>query len=296
MAIFEVSEIFMSMEGEAQFTFHPTAYIRFARCNLSCPLFNNPQKEIDAKGYAPLGFDPKDYNSLQDLPLITRGCDSQYAVNPAFAHMWKKYDTDQLVDALLEVLPQGLVYENGLPVIVSLTGGEPTLKWKFLPEIMNHPKMKDCRHFLVETNCSVPFKDEFIHHIYEWLAQDHRRIWTWSNSPKLSSSGHTRKEAIKPEIALMQSVLKNSFHNQVSQYFKFVVNGSEEDYAEVKEVMEIYYEAGLSRKTPIWIMPMACTHEQQQEIDTKVAQRCIQEGWLFSYRVQNAVFGNGVGT
>lgn len=297
MAIYEISEIFMSMEGEAQFTFHPTAYIRFARCNFKCPLFNNHNKDLTDKGYAPLDFDPKDYDKLEDIPLIHRGCDSQYAVNPIFSHMWKKYDADQLIDELYKVLPQGkLIYDNGLPVIVSLTGGEPTLKWKFLPEIMFHERMKDCRHYLVETNCAVPFKEEFIHNIYEWLSQDHRRRWTWSNSPKLASSGEKRAQAIRPEIALMQTALKNSFHNQVSQYFKFVVSGSEADYDEVKEVMEIYYGAGVPRDTPIWIMPMACTHEQQQEIDRSVAQRCIQEGWLFSYRVQNAVFGNGVGT
>lgn len=298
MAKFEVSEIFMSLEGEAQFTFHPTAYIRFARCNFECPLFNNPNKEVTAKGYAELGFNPKDYSSIYDIPLITKGCDSQYSVNPEFAHMWKKLEADELVDELLSVIPGNkLIYPTGLPVIVSLTGGEPTLKWKFLPEIMFHEKMQDCRHYLIETNCAVPFKEEFIWKIQEWLEQHPRRIWTWSNSPKLNSSGHTRAEAIKPEIALMQSVLKNVVgHDRVNQYFKFVVDGSETDYDEVKEVMEIYYAAGLDRTTPIWIMPQACTEEQQKEIAQSVARRCMQEGWLYSHRVQNDLWGNGVGT
>ncbi|USV40848.1 QueE-like queosine biosynthesis protein [Xanthomonas phage BUDD] len=297
MALFEVSEIFSSLEGEAQFTFHPTTYIRFARCNFSCPLFNNPNKLIDAKGYAPLDFDPKDYQRLEDIPLIDKGCDSQYAVNPIFAHMWKKYDTDALIDALYEVLPQGkLIYSTGLPQIISLTGGEPTLKWKFIPEILFHPRMKDARHYLVETNCSVPFKDEFISNIYEWLAQDSRRIWTWSNSPKISSSGEDRKQAIRPEIALMQHVLTHNFPGRVNQYFKFVVDGSEADYDEVKEVMEIYYAAGLPRTVPIWIMPQACTDEQQKVTARGIAKRCIDEGWLYSHRVQNDLWGNGVGT
>ncbi len=297
MALFEVSEIFSSLEGEAQFTFHPTTYIRFARCNFSCPLFNNPEKEITAKGYAPLDFDPKDYSKLEDLPLIHKGCDSQYAVNPIFSHLWKKYDTDALIDALFEVLPKGkLIYDTGLPQIISLTGGEPTLKWKFIPEIMFHPRMQDARHYLIETNCSVPFKEEFIHNIYEWLAQDARRIWTWSNSPKISSSGEKREAAIRPEIALMQNSLIKSFYGRVNQYFKFVVDGSEHDYDEVKEVMEIYHDAGLPRNTPIWIMPQACTDEQQKEIARGIAKRCIDEGWLYSHRVQNDLWGNGVGT
>lgn len=300
MSIFEVSEVFMSLEGEAQFTFHPTAYIRLARCNLKCPLFNNPNKDMTSKGYADVGFDPKDYNSIHDIPLITKGCDSQYAVNPEFAHMWRKYNADELVEELLSVIPGNkLIYDTGLPVIVSLTGGEPTLKWKFLPEIMFHERMKDCRHYLIETNCSVPFKEEFIWKIQEWLEGHPKRVWTWSNSPKLNSSGHSRKEAIKPEIALMQSVLKNSVsggYERVNQYFKFVVDGSERDYDEVKEVMSIYHDAGLSPHTPIWIMPMACTEEQQKEISQSVARRCMQEGWLYSHRVQNDLWGNGVGT
>lgn len=296
MALFEVSEVFMSLEGEAQFTFHPTAYIRFARCNFSCPLFNNPEKEITKTGYAPLDFDPADYTRLEDIPLIHKGCDSQYAVNPIFSHLWKKLDADALVEELLAILPQRkLIYDTGLPVIVSLTGGEPTLKWKFLPEIMFHPKMKDCKHYLVETNCAVPFKDEFIEQIYKWLAEDTSRTWTWSNSPKISSSGEDRKQAIRPEIALRQSALLNCGVGTVNQYFKFVVNGSEEDYQEVKDVMEIYYDGGLSRKTPIWIMPAACTQEQQAEISRSVARRCMAEGWLYSHRVQNDLWGNGIG-
>ncbi|QFR56592.1 QueE-like queosine biosynthesis protein [Stenotrophomonas phage Mendera] len=297
MAKFEVSEVFMSLEGEAQFTFHPTAYIRFARCNLSCPFFNNPEREKTPTGYAPLTFDPKDYSKLEEIPLITKGCDSQYAVNPIFAHMWKKLEADELVDELLSVIPGNkLVYDTGLPVIVSLTGGEPTLKWKQLPEIMFHEKMKDCKHFLVETNCAVPFKDEFISQIHKWLNEDDSRQWTWSNSPKLNSSGHTRTEAIKPAIALMQSALFKSNAGQINQYFKFVVDGSEEDYAEVKEVMKIYHDAGLALDTPIWIMPQACTQEQQAELARSVARRCMVEGWLYSHRVQNDLWGNGVGT
>lgn len=297
MSTFEVSEVFMSLEGEAQFTFHPTAYIRFARCNFSCPLFNNPKKEITTKGYAPLGFDPADYADLQSIPLITKGCDSQYSVNPAFAHMWHKWSADQLVDELLKVVPNGkLVYPTGLPVIVSLTGGEPTLKWKQLPEIMWHPLMRACKHYLIETNCAVPFKLDFLHEIEGWLNEDDSRQWTWSNSPKISSSGEKRKQAIRPEIALMQASLFNRCAGQVNQYFKFVVDGSEEDYAEVKEVMQIYLDAGLPLDTPVWIMPQACTEEQQREISKSVARRCMVEGWLYSHRVQNDLWGNGVGT
>lgn len=297
MSIFEISEIFLSLEGEAQFTFHPTAYIRFARCNFSCPLFNNPEKKVTDKGYAELDFKPIDFKRLEDIPLIHMGCDSQYSVNPDFAHMWKKVSTDELVDELYKVLPTGkLIYDTGLPVIISLTGGEPTLKWKTIPEIMFHEKMKECKHYLIETNCAVPFKMEFIEQIAKWLSEDSSRVWTWSNSPKLQSSGEAFNKAIKPEIALLQTELKKRFPSQVNQYMKFVVRNEEEDYDEVKKVMKVYHDAGIPKNTPIWIMPQACTQEQQAETSQQIARRCMKEGWLYSHRVQNDLWGNGVGT
>lgn len=296
---FELSEVFFSLEGEGPFTTHPTAYIRFARCNFQCPFFNNHNKVKDDKGYAPLSFNPSDYTKLTDIPLIQMGCDSQYAVNPTFAHMWEKLTTDELVDRVIDLLPhKSWVHpRTGLPVILSLTGGEPTLKWKTIPELLNHPKMAGCKHVLVETNCAVPFKREFVQEASMWLMQDPERVWTWSNSPKLSSSGHTWDEAIKPKIAMMQTEMRGDLtRSRVNQYFKFVVGPRSSDFVEVKGAMEAYYDAGVPRNTPVWIMPEACTQEQQQAIDQQVAKMCMDEGFLFCYRFQNALWGNGVGT
>jgi 7-carboxy-7-deazaguanine synthase len=295
----EISEIFLSLEGEGPFTAHPTAYIRFGRCNLKCPHFNNHSKEVTDKGYAPISFNPADYQSIHDIPLIKMGCDSQYAVNPAFAHMWEKMTTDELVDRLVDMLPgKSWVHPvTGLPVILSLTGGEPTLKWKFIPDILNHPKMQDCKHVLVETNCTVPFKRQFTMDISEWMSKDPERTWTWSNSPKLSASGEKWEDAIIPSIAnLQREIIGDYTCDRVNQYFKFVVGPREEDFEEVARAMEEYYAAGIPRTPNVWIMPEACTQEQQQSIDQQVAKMCMEKGYMFCYRFQNALWGNGVGT
>lgn len=288
----------MSLEGEGPFSLHPTAYIRFARCNFSCPLFNNHNKGVTRTGYAELDFNPKDYSDLKSLPLITKGCDSQYSVNPEFSHLWKKHKTaGDLIDDLVGVLPDGkFVYPTGLPVIISLTGGEPTLKWKQIPQILNHEKFHECRHILIETNCSVPFKDDFVVEIFNWLKGSEDRVWTWSNSPKLSNSGERWEEAIRPQIALMQSSLKKSLPGQVNQYFKFVSDGSDRSYEEIEKAMGEYHSAGIPEETQIWVMPEACTQQQQKLIDQSVARECMKRGWLFSYRIQNELWGNGVGT
>lgn len=296
--LLEISEVFMSLEGEGPYAARPTVYIRFARCQFTCFKFNNPCNERDAKDYAPLGFSPKDYTSLASIPLITKGCDSQYAVNPTFAHIWEKLTIDQIADRLKALLPHGQWTHpvTGLPVILSLTGGEPTLHWKQFADIINHPFISECKHVLVETNCAVPIPTTLIHSIADWLNADETRHWTWSNSPKLSASGEPWDKAIRPAIAMMQqSLLDNANETQIDQYFKFVCGDDPRHFAEVIAAMDAYHIEGVNKQPNIWIMPEACTDTQQNKIAQNVAKMCMDYGFLFCYRFQNALWGNGIG-
>ncbi len=306
MAKYEWSEVFMSIEGEARWSGHPTVYIRFARCNFQCPLFNNPHKEVQANGYARLGFDPKNYKTIHEIPLLTRGCDSQYSVSPAFAHMWHKGDEKELAAEVLKVLPHN-TFQNpvtGKRVILSLTGGEPTIRLKFWIPILEELYAHGMRTILVETNCASPMRDKDIDALYDWVLSknenDHSDIVkpsptdvqiVWSNSPKISSSGESWQDAIRPEIAFMQS-----YRKYTEQYFKFVCGPNDEDFDEVAKAMNAYHEAGVSKTADVYIMPVACTEEQQQQISAKVASMCMERGYIYCHRIQNSVFGNGVGT
>lgn len=294
----EVSEIFMSLEGEGPHTAKPTAYVRFARCQFTCAGFNNPVCERDEKGYAPLTFNPSDYNNISEIPLIVRGCDSQYAVNPNFSHMWEKLTIDQIAERLVNVIPHSrwIHPHTGLPVILSLTGGEPTLMWKRIPELLNHPLLSACKHVLIETNAGVPIKWKFVEDLNQWLCADVSRKLTWSNSPKLSASGEKWEDAIIPDVAAKQRAVWGRVSGQMEQYFKFVCGPTERDFDEVAKAMEEYYAADVPRDVPVWIMPEACTQEQQQAIDQQVARMCMDRGYLLCYRFQNALWGNGVGT
>jgi organic radical activating enzyme len=298
----EVSEIFYSLEGESVETGSPTAYIRFARCNKKCPLWNNPDKELSKTGYATLDFDPKEFTELNKLPTISKGCDSQYAVNPVFAHMWKHYDAGELLQATLDTIPfKSWVAPSGLPVILSLTGGEPTLRLKWIvEELLPHPLFQGCKHILFETNCSVPLRQANIDMLYEYAINNNVKI-TWSNSPKLPNSGELWKTSIVPKIALAQvnsewelEDPRYSNYVNVNQYFKFVV-GSEEDLKTVEQAMNEYYAAGLPRRL-VYLMPEACTTEQQENIANKVADMCMQYGYIFSIRLQSILWGNEIGT
>lgn len=296
MSQVEVSEIFYSLEGEHVEAGVPTVYIRFARCNKKCPLWNNTQEGINTAGYADLGFDPADYTSLKDLPTIVRGCDSQYAVNPKFAHIWKKYEADELLRAVLDLLPGKSWFNprSGLPVILSLTGGEPTLKMKWIvEEMLTSPLMDGCKHILFETNCSVPLRTENINALYEWSARNAALI-SWVNSPKLSDSGEPWKRSIIPAVALQQRN-HEMFDTFGSQGFKFVV-GCYDDLFEVEKAMNEYYAAGIPETVAVSLMPEACTAEQQDKIAVEIAQLCMDYGYRFSIRLQNVLWKNAVGT
>lgn len=298
--IFELAEpSFISLEGEATYTNHPTVYLRLARCNFTCYGFNNPLLEKDSRGYAPLNFVPKDYVNLKDVPIITSGCDSQYAVNPMFSHLWEKKTTDEVVDELINLLPTKTWQhaESKQNIIFSITGGEPTLHWKKLSSILFHPKMKDCLHVIFETNASVDISPDFTKYLSRWLSANPNRKWTWSNSPKLSVSGEDRNKAIVPGVVYSQNELKNLHPNQVDIYFKFVSSGASSDWKEIKQAMNEYFEYScIPQDTQVWIMPMACVQEQQELVTKKIATQCIKNGYLFSYRMQNLIWGNGVGT
>ncbi len=294
MAKFTWSERnFISIEGEAKYAGRPTIYTRFARCNFECRGFNNPEM-LDTRSVEVLGFDPRDYKNIMEIPLITRGCDSIYAWDSKFQHMWEVGDENQLIDQMFEVLPNNsFITQSGRRWIWSITGGEPTLIAKTLPVLFHHPRLADVNHILIETNCSVPLKDEFIDQINKWLAADVNRQWTWSNSPKLSQSGELWEKAIRPEIALTQT---NTNRAQSDQYFKFVCDQSDQSFDEVAKAMDQYYQAGISRDVEVYVMPVACQDTDQTRIAAKVAEQCMKRGYIYCHRVHLDVFGNAPGT
>lgn len=300
MAKYEWSEVFMSIEGEAKYAGHPTVYIRFAKCNFQCKGFNNPEN-LDTTSIQVLGFNPKDYKDIYTIPLIHRGCDSIYSWDDKFEHMWQKGTEKELGDEVLRVLPHNSFInpKSGKRSILSLTGGEPTLRMKFFTSLLTAPQFQECKHILIETNCSVPLQDKHLRALFDLCFSRGIKI-TWSNSPKLSVSGEKWEEAIRPDIAMMQLEYIEQDYGFANlgweQYFKFVCDATDRDFGEVEKAMEEYYSAGIPRSTEVYIMPVACTEEQQQTISGQVAKMCIDRGYIYCHRIQNSCFGNGVGT
>lgn len=311
MAKFTYSEIFRSIEGEGPYTGKPTIYCRFSNCNFTCKGFNNPDN-LDTESDKVLGFDPSKYNRVGDIPVaIEHGCDTVYSWSRRFRHMWQTVTTDELIDELEKLLPKNSKGEpcwihptTGAEYMFSITGGEPTLLQKTLPDLIHHPRMKDCRHMLVETNCSLDIRKTFSDSIAKWLNEHPNRKWTWSNSPKLSISGEAWEEAIRPNVFVEQldaiDRLETAYLSdtiQLEQYLKFVCDDSDEMFDEVARAVNRYseaLEAPVSGNT-VYIMPMACTGEQQTKIAMNVAEKCLDKGYTYCHRVHNDVYANAIG-
>lgn len=297
MAKFSWSEVFQSIEGEGPYSGWPTVYIRFTGCNFECRGFNNPEN-VDTTSIETLGFNPSEYKDIYSIPLITKGCDSIYSWDKKFKHMWIEGDETVLAQTVMDTIPHHQWHHplSGTPVILSLTGGEPTLRAKHIPTLLEHPLFSELQYLLIETNCAVPLQDDFLKYLAGWVDRGTNRKLIWSNSPKLSGSGEQWEKAIKPEVAKSQLSYGMWLSNQVQQYFKFVCGPTALDFMEVAAVLQSYKDAGVIIQNNVYIMPVACLEEQQQNIAAKVADMCINNGYIYCHRIQNSVFGNGVGT
>lgn len=285
--------VFNSLEGEGPYTGRGTVYTRVSGCNFTCLGFNNPEMEVLTNKV--LGFNPKDYDDIKGMPAIKKGCDSLYSHDRRFNHTWRRYTTTELAQALTDLIPgKSWVMPTGLRWILSLTGGEPTLQGMKLIDLLMEPLLDDVEEIIIETNCSVPLKADFIEGLNDWIAAKPRlqRKVIWSNSPKLSVSGEKWDVAINPSIAWAQHGVTR-FH----QYFKFVCDGTDENFDEVYRAMGQYgAECGVGVWENIYIMPVCCTEDQQMDIAAEVAMKAIAKGYIYCHRVHSSLFNNAVGT
>lgn len=295
----ETSETFWSFQGEVGVG-KPQVWIRTTMCNFECRKFGNPTNE-DTTSVKSLGFDPRDYKTLESMPIVNKGCDSQYSWNrDLFKHTWTKWTLDELATHLIELIPHhSWVHPvTHQPVGLTITGGEPTLKLRELAELLHHPMLKELQTVTIETNCSIPIRWEQIMRLNQWLFESPNRKLIWSNSPKLSNSGEAWDKAIRPEVALKQVCVCGSgpTNTQVKQYFKFVSDGSDESFAEIQKAMDVYYAAGISDQAEVFVMPEGSTVEMQESDARSIIDKAMALGYNVAPRVHVYVYKNSVGT
>ena len=282
------TEAFYSVQGEGRFMGVPSVFLRMFGCNFTCPKFGIA-RDSDATAEPEINAiinDIDKYNSIKELPLVTVGCDSYAAWHPSFKHLQTDTDIDGLVDVLLNLTPNDCwTQEDGQDIHLVITGGEPLLGWqRVYLELFKHPRMKDIKNVTFETNTTQNLKSDF----KAFLSDEAEFEVTWSCSPKLSVSGESWSDAIKPSIASEYTSIPGSY-----MYLKFVVSELL-DVAEVEKAITEYQSAGVT--VPVYLMPVGGTSESYFKNGKDVANFALEKGYRYSARLHVDVFGNAWGT
>lgn len=284
------SEAFYSVQGEGQYVGVPSVFLRTFGCNFRCQGFGQPRGTPKAKHNPEVAqLIASDVvtstERFEDLPIVHTGCDTYASIYPEFKKFMMDRTVDEVVDHLLSLTPEGKwTMDNGQDVHLILTGGEPMLWQKFWPILFDHPKMQDLKNVTIETNATQPLQSDF----RLFLEDQDRFKLTWSCSPKLSVSGESWSDAIRPDVASNYSSVHNS-----DMYLKFVV-ADETDVDEVHRATREFRSVGLS--CPVYIMPLGGRSEEYVLNEATVANLAMKQGWRFSPRLHIQLFGNAWST
>jgi organic radical activating enzyme len=288
MAKLHYTELFYSIQGEGRYMGVPSIFLRTFGCNFRCKNFGrygndfikdktiNPEVSSIIKNI-------DQYKTFKDLPLINSGCDTYGSIYPEFKRFAIKENTDNIAEQIVSLLPYGEWRDEHLVI----TGGEPLLGWqRAYPDLLEHPKMHDLKEITFETNGTQELSKEFKEYLELTWSLDFSKQLTFSVSPKLSCSGESRAEAIRPDIIC-------SYEEIGYTYLKFVV-ATEEDAQEAMETVKDYRTAGF--QGPVYLMPVGGVESVYALNNRRVADLAMRNGLRYSDRLQVPLFKNAWGT
>ena len=285
------SEAFYSIQGEGKYVGVPSVFLRTFGCNFRCMNFGLPRNTPKGKYNIEVAQLLEEgvlqaVDKFNDLPIIGTGCDTYASIYPEFKKYMQDRTVDEVVEHLLSLTPEGKwTMDNGQDVHLIITGGEPLLGWQRLyPELFEHPRMKDLKNVTFETNATQDLHADF----RDYITNQRRIRFTWSCSPKLSVSGESWSDAIKPSTVRSYYDLPNT-----DLYLKFVV-ADDVDVSEVGSAVSEYRSMGI--ECPVYVMPVGGKDGLYHTNTKRVAQLAMERGWRYTPRLHVDIFGNAWGT
>jgi len=281
MSKIKVAELFYSIQGEGRYMGVPSVFLRTFGCNFKCAGFGMPKGELSTEA---ADIDPSKYKSYGELPLVSTGCDSYASWDTRFKNLSPMMNSDDIAEQIVSLLPYGEWRDEHLVI----TGGEPLLGWqRAYPDLLEHPKMQGLKEITFETNGTQEISAELKDYLtINWLSKSLDNEVTFSVSAKLSCSGESREDAIKPDIVC-------SYEDIGYTYLKFVV-ATDEDAKEAIETAKVYRDAGF--RGPVYLMPVGGVESVYSLNNRRVAELAMRNGLRYSDRLQVPLFKNAWGT
>ena len=286
MSKIKIAELFYSIQGEGRYMGVPSVFLRTFGCNFKCAGFGMPKGELSTEVDL-VAAKLDNYNTYNELPLVSTGCDSYASWDPRFKHLSPVLETDSVAEAIVDSLPHKEWRDEHLVI----TGGEPLLGWqRAYVDLLSHPKMQALQELTFETNGTQPLTQELQDYLRwgedSWTHNRGYCALTFSVSAKLTGSGERREDAIKPEIVV-------DYERFGYTYLKFVV-ATESDAEEALEVTKIYRDAGF--RGPVYLMPVGGVESVYSLNNRRVAELAMKHGLRYSDRLQVPLFKNEWGT
>ena len=287
----KIAELFYSVQGEGRYMGVPSVFMRTFGCNFRCKKFGRPRdEEIEGANpeVAEIMKRVDQFKSYNELPLVSTGCDTYAAIYPEFKDLSPYRSPEEIVTDIMAMLP----YRQWRDEHLVITGGEPLLAWQQIyPVLLSRPEMLRLKEITFETNGTQLLYPEFRHFLLNWtlnptFGRRGPNALTFSVSAKLSCSGESREDAIRPDVIMQYQEVGHT-------YLKFVI-AQEQDAEEALEVLEIYRREGFTGD--VYLMPVGGVESVYSLNNRRVAELAIQHGLRYSDRLQVPLFKNEWGT
>jgi len=287
----KIAELFYSVQGEGRYMGVPSVFMRTFGCNFRCKKFGRPRdEEIEGANpeVAAVMTRISEFKSYKDLPLVSTGCDTYAAIYPEFKDLSPYRSPEDIVSDIMAMLP----YRQWRDEHLVITGGEPLLAWQQIyPVLLSRPEMLRLKEITFETNGTQLLYPEFRHFLLNWtlnptFGRRGPNALTFSVSAKLSCSGESREDAIRPDVVMQYQEVGHT-------YLKFVI-AQEQDAEEAMEVLEIYRREGFTGD--VYLMPVGGVESVYSLNNRRVAELAMQHGLRYSDRLQVPLFKNEWGT